>query len=218
MALLQQISTALNWRVSRYQKFARQRLVRLDNGRVREALVSLGGFRSDYLLVHSSLSALGNIQGGARTLVEALLAWVSGHALSMPTFTYCYPDRTGKAPVFEVATTPSVVGVVTDYFWRQPNVVRSLHPTHSLACVGPGSLELCKGHELTDTPCGSGTPFQRLVERDCGVLMFGATMDTYTLFHTAEDEAQVPYLYEPQPYVLKTKDQRSGVLSVTVRR
>jgi aminoglycoside N3'-acetyltransferase len=45
----------------------------------------------------------------------------------------------------------------------------------------------------------------RLVEQDGSVLMFGATLDSYTLFHTAEDAAQVPYLYLPKQLVLRSR-------------
>lgn len=34
--------------------------------------------------------------------------------------------------------------------------------------------------------------------------MFGATMDSYTLYHTAEDAAEAPYLYMPEQVTLRT--------------
>jgi hypothetical protein len=36
--------------------------------------------------------------------------------------------------------------------------------------------------------------------------MFGARLDAYTLFHTAEDAAAVPYLYYPEPVTLRMRD------------
>jgi hypothetical protein len=36
--------------------------------------------------------------------------------------------------------------------------------------------------------------------------MFGATLNTYTFFHTAEDAAGVPYLYEPSTCELRFVD------------
>ena len=96
-------------------------------------------------MVHSSLSACGQIRGGSATVVEVLQTWLGEGDLTMPTHTYCYPDKNGEAPVFDPATTPSVVGAITDYFWKQPEVMRSLHPTHSLACQGPGADHLCSG-------------------------------------------------------------------------
>lgn len=43
-------------------------------------------------------------------------------------------------------------------------------------------------------------------------------MDSYTLFHTAEDEAQVPYLYAPEQVTLRTKDRDGTVRSIEMWR
>ncbi len=48
--------------------------------------------------------------------------------------------------------------------------------------------------------------------------MFGATMDSYTLFHTAEDAAAVPYLYMPEQVTLRTKGATVSVRSVQMWR
>jgi aminoglycoside 3-N-acetyltransferase len=159
------------------------------------------------LCVHSSLSACGYVAGGAATVIGALRQWNAGGTLAMPAHSYCYPSGDRPAPAFNPTLTPSVVGTVTDAFWRRPGVRRSLHPTHSIAAEGPEAERLVAGHEDCDTPCGRGTPYERLVESDAAILMFGATLEAYTLFHTAEDAAQVPYLYEPQRVALCYRDQ-----------
>jgi aminoglycoside 3-N-acetyltransferase len=185
---------------------------------VLEALQTFGPFLTQGLMVHSSLSACGYIHGGSTTVIEVLRTWIGERDLVMPTHTYCYPDKGGRAPLFDPAVTPSRVGTITDAFWRQAYVVRSLHPTHSLACLGPGAKNLCSGHELCDTPCGVGTPYEKLVTQEFSVLMFGVTLNTYTLFHTAEDAAQVPYLYESRPCRLQFVDRAGQVLPITIRR
>jgi aminoglycoside 3-N-acetyltransferase len=194
-------------------------MVRLNEAKILEALQSCGAFNADLLLVHSSLSACGLIEGGPATVISALGSWISNRtALSLPTHTWSYPDHTGLAPIYDYTSTPSVVGAITNYYWRQPGVVRSLHPTHSLACRGPQAEELCAGHEFCETPCGAGTPYQRIAEGNSSVLMFGATLDSYTLFHTAEDTAQVPYLYGPEPVTLRTRRKDGVIQSIKMWR
>ncbi len=149
---------AFETRIRHHIKQARRRLVALDETRILKTVKTFGAFNSNILLVHSSLSACGHINGGAGTVVEALRGWIRDRTLAMPTHTYCYPDKMGTAPIFEAWSTPSVVGAITDYFWQQPHVIRSIHPTHSLACKGPESEKLCHGHEFCDTPCGGRTP------------------------------------------------------------
>jgi aminoglycoside 3-N-acetyltransferase len=170
------------------------------------------------LMVHSSLSACGPVQGGPLTVIHALRTWNAGGLLAMPAHSYCYPMAGAAAPVFDVVTTPSVVGAITEAFRRQPGVVRSLHPTHSLAVEGAGGPALIAGHETCATPCGAGTPYARLVQMDAAILMFGTTLDAYTLFHTAEDAAAVAYLYEPQPVGLRFIEPGGRERSMTMRK
>ena len=205
--------------VVRRFKRARRKLVRLNETKIREALDSLGAFNADLLLVHSSLSACGSIEGGPETVINALRSWITDRAaLALPTHTWSYPDATGVAPVYDFRSTPSVVGTITNYYWRQPGVVRSQHPSHSLAISGPGAEDLCRDHQLRETPCGAGTPYLQIAEGNSSVLMFGATMDSYTLYHTAEDSAGVPYLYMPEQVTLRTLGADDVVKSVQMWR
>jgi aminoglycoside 3-N-acetyltransferase len=198
--------------VFRRYKRARRKLVQLDEAKILQALQSCGEFKADLLFVHSSLSACGSIDGGPATVISALSKWISdGAVLALPTHTWSYPDKTGVAPVYDFAATPSVVGTITNYYWQQPGIVRSLHPSHSLAVSGPTAESLLAGHESCETPCGAGTPYLRIAEGNSSVLMFGATLDSYTLYHTAEDAAEVPYLYAPEQVTLRSKG-RDGIV------
>lgn len=151
-------------------------------------------------------------------MIKVLQQWVGERTLALPAFSYCYPGVDGEAPIFDPNTTPSVVGSISDLFWREAGVIRSLHPTHSIAAKGPESKWLCSGHQLCDTPCGRGTPFERMATGECSVLMFGARMHTYTLYHTAEDAANLPFLYEPRRYVLRFREAAGAVRTLTMRR
>ncbi len=205
--------------VVRRFKRARRKLVRLDEAKIREALQSYGDFKTDLLLVHSSLSACGSIDGGPATVISAVRSWIGDRAaLALPTHTWSYPDASGVAPVFDYKSTASVVGTITNHYWRQPGVVRSQHPSHSIACSGPGAEELCRDHELRETPCGAGTPYLKIAEGNSSVLMFGATMDSYTLYHTAEDSAEVPYLYMPQQFTLRSRSADGEIREIQMWR
>ncbi|MFN2406719.1 MAG: AAC(3) family N-acetyltransferase [Pyrinomonadaceae bacterium] len=194
-------------------------MIRLNEAKILEALQSCNTFNADVLLVHSSLSACGSIEGGPATVISALRSWISPRAvLALPTHTWSYPDKNGVAPIYDYTATPSLVGAITNYYWPQPGVLRSLHPSHSLACSGPEAEELSAGHEFCETPCGAGTPYQRIAEGNSSVLMFGATLDAYTLFHTAEDAAHVPYLYAPEQVTLRTRRKDGVIQSINMWR
>lgn len=194
--------------IVRRLKRARQKLVSLDQNKILAGLKSCAPVQDRTLLVHSSLSSCGYMTEGPATVIAALRAWLAdGVGLALPTHTWSYPNASGVAPVYDYQVTPSVVGTITNYYREQPGVVRSLHPSHSVAYSGPEAQGFIDGHELCETPCGYGTPYERLIAQDGSVLMFGATLDAYTLFHTAEDAAQVPYLYLPQQLILRSRDR-----------
>jgi len=170
----------------------------------------------EVIFLHSSLSHCGYVSRGANTVIVEIGKLCD--LVVMPTHTYCYPRDGRISPLFDVATSESLVGAITNAFWKMPGVVRSIHPTHSIAARGNADRELCSQHELCNTPCGEGTPYEKLIKHGASVLMFGTTMNTYTLFHTAEDAAGCPYLYEPEPYDLHARDTEGNVHTVRMYR
>jgi aminoglycoside 3-N-acetyltransferase len=163
---------------------------------MRSALDRLTHGGTDLMFVHASLSSCGQFTAGARDVITGLKEFCG--TLSFPTHSYCYPpSSTEIAPLFDAKTTPSLVGLLSETFRTQPEVLRSIHATHSLAALGSYAEALCSGHYRQETPCGSATPYARLLQRRASVLMFGVSFHFYTLFHTAEDYSGSPYAYVP---------------------
>src|SRR5947208_1183238 len=78
------------------------------------AIRSLGVELGELLQVHSSLSRLGYVEGGAETVVDALLEVVGPTGTVMvPTFNH------GKADIYDPAETPSTNGAVTEAFRKR---------------------------------------------------------------------------------------------------
>ena len=173
------------------------------------ALRALGVAPGQLLVVHSSLSTFGQVAGGADAVVEALLRALSpGGTLFVPTFTY------GRLP-FDPATTPSCDGAITEAVRRRSDAVRSRHPTHSLAGVGPDAGAILEGHERT-TPFGPGSPLWRLWERNAWVLLVGVGNFANSMMHVAEELLDVPYLDRRRMAKVRTPD--GGVRELEVRR
>src|SRR2546428_309688 len=96
------------------------------------------------LMLHSSISNMQPMyQGTAKDLLEFLLRFVGPErTLAMPAFFFGTPELFDRAyyrqhPRFDVRRTPSQMGLVTELFRRRPDVVRSLHPAHSVCAFGP---------------------------------------------------------------------------------
>ena len=162
---------------------------------LRSALQQITGARAEILVVHSSLSTCGRFIAGPGGVLTAFNEFCD--TLCLPTHSYCYPSSPGEAgPLFNAATTPSQNGLLTEIFRMQSGVSRSIHATHSLAASGRLAQEICAKHYRSDSPCGAGTPYSRLVQRRASVLFFGVTFHSYTLFHTAEDASGSEFAYE----------------------
>lgn len=133
--------------------------------------------------VHSSLSRLGYVEGGAETVVDALLEAVApGGMVMVPTFNH------GAAAIYDPRTTPSVSGAITEALRRRPEARRSLHPTHPYAAIGPDAEDLVAGHLEVDT-FDRLSPRGKLADRGGYVLLLGVGIDRNTAAHIGEQMA-----------------------------
>lgn len=156
-----------------------------------DQLRSLGLGAGDSVLVHSSLRAVGPVDGGADAVVDALLEVLEPEGLLMvPTFTY----NTAR---FDPATEPGQTGAVAEAVRRRPGAVRSRHPTHSVAALGSGAAEVCADHEQV-AAADPGSPFDRLARRDGWMLLLGVGHVANTIVHLGEFRARPRYI-ELQP-------------------
>ena len=90
--------------------------------------------RGAVVYVHSSLSSMGYVQGGADSVIDAFLDVVG------PEGTFCVPTIVyagrGPRPPFDVAGSPSEVGGITETLRLRAEARRSDNPTHSDAAIG----------------------------------------------------------------------------------
>lgn len=160
----------------------------LTENEIRQSLKNGGVQEGDVLLVHSSLSRLGYVQGGAATVVAALLKAVgSKGTIGSPTFwgnTMSY--QKGNC-VFDARKLPTILGKVAEMIRLHPQAKRSLHPTHSAAFIGPHADYLTKNHHLDNTPVGPRSPYLKLMDLNGKILLLGVTLEYMTNFHTIED-------------------------------
>ncbi len=155
--------------------------------RLADDLRLLGLGRGDRVALHSSLKSLGFVLGGPETVVRALMEVVG------PEGTVLMPVFSRPAPRFSVAETPSRTGLITETFRRMPGVVRSPHPTHSVAVWGDLAQEIADGHEHA-SGLGADSPFHRLAEMGGFVVLLGCDSRSSSIIHVAEAIAGVPYL------------------------
>ncbi len=180
------------------QSHARRGLQRIDRTRLVDDLRRLGLHAGAVVLVHASLSRIGDVEGGAPAVVQTLLESVSpGGTVLFPTLTGREHDGPDRPPRFDVRQ-PCTTGRIPEAARQHPAARRSLHPTHSVAAIGPEAGPFTTGHELGESPCDECSPYYRLIRRGGLILLLGAYQAGNTTLHCLEELANVPYHLQPE--------------------
>ena len=96
---------------------------------LKQQLRNVGLTGKETILIHSSMKAIGEVEGGADIVLDAWMEYFSEGLLLLPTHTWA--NVNAQHPVYDYRNTPSCVGLLTNLFRQREGVVRSLHPTHS---------------------------------------------------------------------------------------
>ena len=151
-------------------------------------------------IAHASLSAFGEVQGGADTVLGALLSVTD--TLVMPTFTYKTMIIPAEGPPDNGITYGSAedanrlaqffdrdlpadrsMGVMAEALRQHPRARRSTHPIYSFAGI---NAEQALAAQTLENPFG---PIEVLTEADGWVLLLGVGQTANTSIHYAEQLA-----------------------------
>ena len=161
------------------------------------------------LLVHSSLSAMGWVNGGPVAVIIALQEVLgSTGTLVMPAHStgLSNPGRWENPPVPEswwriiCETMPAYrpdltptrkMGIIAETFRKQNGVLRSAHPHVSFCAFGTRAGEIANYHSLA-FGMGDGSPLARVYDMDGYVLLLGVGHDRNSSLHLAEFRSTYP--------------------------
>jgi aminoglycoside 3-N-acetyltransferase len=162
------------------------------------------------LLVHSSCKSVGLCENGGDTILDAFIEFMRGGLLIFPTHTWDTVTW-GKVEqnIFDHENMPSCVGILSNLFMKRDGVIRSLHPTHSLAAIGSDAAEFTHGEEFTQTPCPRNGCYGKLYDRAAQILFLGCKLSKNTYLHGVEEWNNIPNrLTETQQQIfIKTHDK-----------
>jgi aminoglycoside 3-N-acetyltransferase len=149
------------------------------------------------LVAHASLSAFGPVEGGAQTVVDALLSVFP--VLMMPAFTYktmiipddgpannglvygTYTDANRQAQFFRPSMpVDRLIGAIPEALRLHPGARRSLHPI--LSFVGVNADRFLDSQSIAEPLA----PFRLLIDAEAWVLLLGVDHAVNTAIHFAE--------------------------------
>lgn len=158
------------------------------------ALSKAGIKKGDVIFVHSDISVFGKLamrdkRGLLAALSETLMKSIGTEGtVIMPTFSYSFTKR----EAFDPKSTPSTVGVLTEYFRKEKGVVRTKHPIFSVAVWGKHKK---KFSDVGTDSFGEDSIFGSLRRSRGKVVFFGAPVHSLTFLHYIEQAHGVPYRY-----------------------
>lgn len=163
---------------------------------VSEGLERLGVRKSDTLLVHSSFKSLGRIPYSAIAFLSAFIDYLSEGTLLLPALSY--ENVSDRNPCFDLRKTKSCIGYLPEVFRKNFDVIRSIHPTHSVCAIGREARSITHRHREDSTPCGPNSPFSLLPEYSGKILMLGCGLHPNTSMHAIEELFEPEYLFNGQ--------------------
>lgn len=182
----------------------------VSRSRLVDEFTALGLKPGMTVIVHSALSKIGWVPGGAQGVIAALLD-VLGESgtLVMPAHSGNLSDPANwqapavpkdwwdpiraEMPAYDRARTPTRnMGAVAESFRKYPGVLRSGHPHASFTALGPNAKRIVDEHPV-GCMFGERSPLARLYELHAYVLLLGVDHRNNTAIHLGEDRAEFPH-------------------------
>ncbi|OOG48985.1 AAC(3) family N-acetyltransferase [Rhodanobacter sp. C01] len=172
----------------------------IDARFLEQELRILGVPRGAVVVVHSSLSAFGAVDGGAQAVIDALLCCIGdAGTLVVPTFTPQVSDPHPQSRAFDDPLAdearrnvslfrddlPTPMGAVSSAILSRPGRLRSDHPQASVAALGVRAREITVDHPLVYA-LGKNSPFDRMYGLGAYILLLGVGHNRNSFLHYAE--------------------------------
>lgn len=148
---------------------------------------------SDIVLIHSSLKSFGYVTDGPLSVIDAIKETVTANGtVVFPTLVQ--KDFANAYRNWDILTSPSDVGLISEAFRLLPDSIRSDQATHSVAAWGSKAAEITGEHSAYGPRMGVfgdycfsySSPWQKMYLLKARIVFIGIDMVYNTFKHFAE--------------------------------
>ena len=169
---------------------------------------------SPVTLLHSSLRAVGKVEGGAEALLDTLIEYFTrnGSLLCVPTHTW---DNLEKPEVctLDMTKQESNLGTFSLIAAKDPRGIRSENPTHSMMVFGDRQKaeEFIRAEAFVKTPTAPDSCYGKLYKMGGKILLLGVAQDKNTYLHTVAEMLNIENRMAKTPTKVSVKLQNGEV-------
>ncbi len=180
-------------------------------------LYEMNAPRDKIVLVHSSLRAVGDVEGRGEGLLHAFVEYFTadGGLLCIPTHTWANVGVDNKITL-DLTSHETCIGTLPSLAARLADV-RTLHPTHSMAVFGDKkrALEFASGEDTFATPADPRGCYGKIFEDDGYILLVGVGHNRNTYLHCVEEMLGVENRIAKEPKNVTVKHP-NGVVETKI--
>lgn len=179
------------------------------------AQLRLMGIRpDDTVLIHTSMKAMGMVEGGADTVIDAFCEYLTDGLFIVPTHTWA--NVNAENPVYDVRTAEPCIGWLPRTAAKRRDGIRSLHPTHSVWAHGKAAEQYVAGEEKAGSAGAPGFCWDRLADMNAKILLIGVGHNRNTFIHSVDERADLPDRLGA-PYDVTVIDYEGKSIPTTIR-
>lgn len=156
-------------------------------------LRAMGAPTDSVVLMHSSLRAIGNIDGGAEVLLDTLIEYFTrdGGLFCIPTHTWKNLDR---EITLDMTSDETCLGAFSSFAIRDGRGVRSENPTHSMVVFGDRdrALQFIANDAFVRFGTSADSCYGKLCDMGGKIMLVGVAQNRNTYIHAVEDMLGMP--------------------------
>lgn len=177
---------------------------------LKKQMAQMGLTATDTVVIHTSMKAIGQVEGGPEGLIDAFCEYLSDGLFVVPTHTW--DEVTPENPCYDVRTTVPNIGLIPRTAALRKDGIRSLHPTHSVWACGKDAKSFVQGEEYAASPTPPNFCWDKLADRQAKILLIGVGNEKNTFIHSVEERVALPDRISKESYEISVTDHHGNTI------